>query len=300
MQDLILVKIQVIQLKAMSDESSSNLNENAESKKAWFPIAVATIGAAATIVVGYWQFYPKEQPDSKDFVGRVMNAKTEQRLRGAKISLEADDTPPVIYTDSEGVFSFPIKNFDEPIRIQVEADGYEMFDRRIKPSSKSDIEYIRLMPISLSSTKVSTAQKKSQPTQSVVQENYSSGSNISANRDVHFNEAPKSIKTVQDSIALALKKGMSYEKGRQILIDKGWQPVVPGSNGEFPNLDNPQIRYIFKDREYHEISDCSGTGLGFCLFHFYNGIDKNLFVTTVNNEEGKEITIWSWRFENPD
>lgn len=135
----------------MTSGNSPNESEKTESGKAWLPIVVAAIGATATVVVGYWQFYPKDnKSSSKDFVGRVVDAKTEQKLRGAKISLEADGAPPVIYTDSEGVFSFPLKNPDVLVRIRVETDGYEKFDRRIKPSSKSDIEEVRLAPALIS------------------------------------------------------------------------------------------------------------------------------------------------------
>ena len=134
----------------MASGNSPNESGKTENSKAWLPLAVATIGAAATVAVGYWQFHPKDKPIDKpsgrDFVGRVLDAKTEQNLRGAKIILEADGAPPVTYTDSEGVFSFPVKNSEEPVRIRVEVDGYEKFDRRVKPSSKSDMESVRLDP----------------------------------------------------------------------------------------------------------------------------------------------------------
>lgn len=137
----------------MASGNSPNESGKTENSKAWLPLAVAAIGAAATVAVGYWQFHPKDKPSGRDFVGRVLDVKTEQKLRGAKISLEADGAPPVIYTDSEGVFSFPLKNSEEPVRIRVEVDGYEKFDRRVKPSSKSDMEEVRLAPTSLEDAK---------------------------------------------------------------------------------------------------------------------------------------------------
>ena len=133
--------------------------------------------------------------------------------------------------------------------------------------------------------------------QAVVQQSYGSGSNISAGRDVHYNEAPESLETVQESVVLALKKGMPYEEGRQILIDKGWQPITPSSLGGFPDINDPTIDYIFNERGYQEVEACSGTGLGFCLFRFYNGRGENLSVTTVDNQIGDVITVWSWSFE---
>ena len=138
----------------MASKNSPNESGKTENRKSWLPLAVAAIGATATVVVGYWQFHPKDnKPSGKDFVGRILDAKTEQKIRGAKISLEADGAPPVIYTDSEGVFSFPLKNSDTPVRIRVEVDGYEKFDRRVKPSSKADMEEVRLAPVSLEDAK---------------------------------------------------------------------------------------------------------------------------------------------------
>lgn len=132
--------------------------------------------------------------------------------------------------------------------------------------------------------------------QAVVQQSYGSGSNISAGGDVHYNEAPESLEAVQDSVALVLKKGMPYEEGRQILIDKGWQPITPVSLGGFPDINDPTISYIFNERGYQEVEACSGTGLGFCLFRFSNGRGEQLSVATVDNQAGDVITVWSWSF----
>lgn len=119
--------------------NKSKTNENSK----WVRILVALIGAAAVALVGYWQTI---RPPEKDFMGRVTEEKTEKRIRRAKVSLELQGVPPVIYTDSEGIFSFPLKESNDEIRIRVEADGYEKFDRRIFPSSKAGIEEIHLIP----------------------------------------------------------------------------------------------------------------------------------------------------------
>ena len=105
--------------------------------------------------------------------------------------------------------------------------------------------------------------------QAVVQQSYGSGSNISAGGDVHYNEAPESLKVVQESVALTLEKGMPYEKGRQILIEKGWQPLTPVSLGGLPDMNDPTISYIFKERRYQEVEACSGTGFGFLSLQFF-------------------------------
>jgi hypothetical protein len=126
----------------MSSGNSSNNNS-----KSWVQIVIAVISAIALIAVAYLQFKPPEGDPNKKFTGRVIEAKTEKRIRNAKISLELQDAPPVLYTDSEGIFSFPLKNFSSQVRIRVEVDGYEKFDRLVTPSSNSGIEEIQLISI---------------------------------------------------------------------------------------------------------------------------------------------------------
>ena len=133
--------------------------------------------------------------------------------------------------------------------------------------------------------------------QAVVQESYGSGSNISAGRDVQYNEAPESLETVQDSVALALKMGMPYEEGRQILIERGWQPILPATTAQVPDMTGPAIRYIYNEKGYGEVKACSGTGVGFCSFTFHNGRGDTLSISTVDNQPGGIITIASWRFD---
>ncbi len=122
----------------MSASNSPNGNSN------WVAIVVALIGAAAAILVGYWQFARRDE--SIKFVGRVVNAKTEARIRNAKITLEVEGVSPIMYTDSEGAFSFPLKSSSDSVRIRVEANGYEKFDRLINPSAKTGVEKIELDP----------------------------------------------------------------------------------------------------------------------------------------------------------
>lgn len=125
----------------MSDERASSENNS------WVQIVVALIGAIAVILVGYWQFFRKPPDDNQKFVGRVVDEKTEQSIRRAKITLEVKGIPPVIYTDSEGVFTFPFEGSSSTIRLRVEADGYEKFDRFITPSAEAGMEPIELIPL---------------------------------------------------------------------------------------------------------------------------------------------------------
>ena len=115
-----------------------------EKNSQWVPIIVSLIGASAVILVGYWQF--AQEDETRNFAGRVVNAKTEQVIRGAKVTLETKDASPVTITDSEGSFSFPLKSSSDQIHIRVEAEGYDNFDRFTVPSAKSANEDIKLSP----------------------------------------------------------------------------------------------------------------------------------------------------------
>lgn len=116
------------------------------TSKGLVPILVALISAAAVVIVGYWQFYPKDK--AQDFIGRVVNTEDETAVRNAKVTLESEGSPPIIYTDTEGSFSFPLNSSNSSIRVRVEAEGYKNFDRIISPSSNVRVEEIKLVPLS--------------------------------------------------------------------------------------------------------------------------------------------------------
>ena len=92
-----------------------------------------------------------------------------------------------------------------------------------------------------------------------------------------------------------LRRNMNYAQARTMLIRRGWQPVV---NSEQINNRVPgsTIDYLIK-KGYTEIDDCSGTGLGLCLFHFRNARGQNLFISTANNEPRQQSTVYNWRVE---
>ncbi|MFB2837968.1 hypothetical protein [Floridanema evergladense] len=92
-----------------------------------------------------------------------------------------------------------------------------------------------------------------------------------------------------------LRRNMNYAQVRTMLIQRGWQPVV---NSEQVNnrVPNSTIDYLIK-KGYTEVVDCSGTGLGLCLFQFKNAKRQNLFVSTSNNQSGQVSKVYSWRIE---
>jgi hypothetical protein len=87
-----------------------------------------------------------------------------------------------------------------------------------------------------------------------------------------------------------IEQGMPYKAARKILIQQGWQPNVPASNGSIPNLENSQIKIAY-DRGYHEIKDCSGTGLGLCRFEFVN-YKSELLVVSTTSRSGLKVFHW--------
>jgi hypothetical protein len=117
-------------------------------------IIVAVIGALAVIIVAYLEFVWKPSQETSipkriTYIGRVIDSNTEEHIRGAKVSLEFQDAPPIVYTDSEGIFRFSVDLVESSLagRVKVEASGYEDYDRNITLlSNNPNIEDIRLAP----------------------------------------------------------------------------------------------------------------------------------------------------------
>lgn len=126
----------------MSDQQSTN---KGVKWTATATILAALIAASAVITVGYWQYRPMET--LKEYRGRVVDTKTGKVIQRAKIILESQDTPTIIYSDSEGIFSFPLKTWSKQIRIRVEANGYKTYDRFVNPSNSLNIEEIQVQSI---------------------------------------------------------------------------------------------------------------------------------------------------------
>lgn len=82
-------------------------------------------------------------------------------------------------------------------------------------------------------------------------------------------------------------KGMPYSEGRKKMLDLGWQvPVINYSeNCEF-------MQEICS--KYPEVDDCSGTGLGFCLFIFTDSNGKRFKITTAGRDP---LVIVNWKNE---
>lgn len=106
---------------------------------------------------------------------------------------------------------------------------------------------------------------------------------FSANLSVLAQEVPK------------LRQGMAYSDARNLLIEEGWQAVFNLEQVNNPNKSGVIERFI--EEGYTEVVDCSGTGLGLCLFQFQNATGQTLLVTTANNHSSEESTVFGWRLE---
>lgn len=99
---------------------------------------------------------------------------------------------------------------------------------------------------------------------------------------------------LSQEVPTTLRQEMPYAEARQILLDAGWQAAYRSSMRErFGAMD-----YIIDELGYHEVVNCSGTGLGFCLFEFTDAYGHRLSITTVRNfPRFGEPTLYAWQFD---
>lgn len=81
-----------------------------------------------------------------------------------------------------------------------------------------------------------------------------------------------------------IQQGMPYREAHKILIQQGWQQIIPTANGGIPTLVNSRV------------PECSGTGLGLCRFEFTNEKRELLVVSTISQIEP---TILHWFLDPP-
>ncbi len=117
------------------------------ARKAALITASGAILAALIAGLWLWMTKPTFSIEKKKFVGRVSDKGTGKSIRSAKISLESEGVPSIIFTDSEGIFSFLLNDSNKEIRVRVEATNYEDYDRRITPSENPGTLEIRLEPV---------------------------------------------------------------------------------------------------------------------------------------------------------
>ncbi len=85
-----------------------------------------------------------------EYVGRVLSQDTNSPVSNAKVTLDFQGAPPIVYTDSEGVYRFTINAESSKVsgRVRVDANNYEKYDRNITLyTNLMTIEDIRLVPV---------------------------------------------------------------------------------------------------------------------------------------------------------
>ncbi len=113
-------------------------------------IIAAIIALVGVLFTAYQEFILKlnrqGQPVETEYIGRVLDANTLHPVAGAKVTLDLEGVPPIVYTDSEGVYRFKVAiASDISGQIKVDAQGYQVYTRNItiRPDLKN-IEDIRL------------------------------------------------------------------------------------------------------------------------------------------------------------
>ncbi len=114
-------------------------------------IILAIIGLAGILAAGCRPstptISPKVAPFEIEYIGRVVDVDTQQTIAAAKVSLDLEGVPPIVYTDNEGVYRFKI-TIGSMItgQVKVEADGYQTYTRTISiTASDRTITDIRLI-----------------------------------------------------------------------------------------------------------------------------------------------------------
>lgn len=93
-----------------------------------------------------------------------------------------------------------------------------------------------------------------------------------------------------------LRKGMPYAQARSLLLRQGWRAVVNSEQVNNPNRSGV-IDYFINRQGYTEVVDCSGTGIGLCLFQFRNRAGQTLMISTADNDPPGKSTVYGWRIE---
>jgi hypothetical protein len=94
-----------------------------------------------------------------------------------------------------------------------------------------------------------------------------------------------------------LRQGMTYQDARTLLIEQGWQAIF--NMAQFNNSERGAVIDSLIEKGYTEVVDCSGTGLGLCLFQVQNATGETLFVSTTNNAPARTSVVFGWRLEAP-
>lgn len=124
----------------------------------WGTIVVAVIGLIGILAPPLIQKAEKSVGKEAEYIGRVIDNSNQRPIAGAEVALNLEGVPPIVYTDSEGVYRFQViieSNISGQIRI--DAQGYQIYTRNITiyPDIKT-IEDVRLTPLGATSAQTET------------------------------------------------------------------------------------------------------------------------------------------------
>lgn len=74
----------------------------------------------------------------------------------------------------------------------------------------------------------------------------------------------------------AFLMNVPYEEARKVILSNGWMPVQHNKLDDDIGIHAVALR----NKGYIEVDDCSGTGMGYCAFHFQDENGVFLVVTT--------------------
>lgn len=148
----IITEIEDIRAELNKLKGSRTMNQSKSGWRAWgdHPIIIGILVITAIIGAGMavLPFFKPSTPT--EYVGRILDSRSQTAIHSAKISLDLQGAPPIIYSDSEGIYRFLLSLSTERIagKIRVEAERYEPYERNITLDTEiPKIEDIRLIAV---------------------------------------------------------------------------------------------------------------------------------------------------------
>ena len=102
-------------------------------------LSLAVLAIIATLIAAFisghdWFTNPVSTRET-EYIGRVIDSVSEQPVSGAKVTLDLEGVPPIVYTDNQGIYLFRLA-IDKVIsgRVRVDATGYQVYTQTISIS----------------------------------------------------------------------------------------------------------------------------------------------------------------------
>lgn len=155
-----------------------------------------------------------------EYLGRVLDSNTLLPVSGAKITLDLQEAPPIVYTDSEGVYRFKVAiTSDLSGQIRVDAEGYQVYTRNITIYRDiRQLEDIRLTP----------------------------SVGLTAPTATRVSDIPTSITPTRSPVSILL-----FDDFNDGIIDKSWE-----TNCSDPHENGGYLRLALSENQSAEWVDC--------------------------------------------